>query len=103
LQKTLFFSMIPVLLITLVLSPGAQVGGGDRIMKTSFGDVAFSHDRHAAKGLSCRQCHPEPYVTGAQHKTVTMQEMEAGASCGLCHNGKPAFTVKGNCTTCHKK
>ena len=102
-EKTLFFAFMPVFLMVFALTLGAQVGGGDIVMKNSGGDAAFSHERHAGKGLTCEQCHPEPYMTGEKHKTVTMKEMEQGASCGLCHNGKPVFTVKGNCTTCHKK
>jgi c(7)-type cytochrome triheme protein len=103
LKKTLFITLIPALLVAFALTLGAQVGGGDIIMKNSGGDTTFSHERHARKGLTCEQCHPEPYAMGEKHKTVTMKEMEKGASCGLCHNGKPVFTVKGNCTTCHNK
>jgi c(7)-type cytochrome triheme protein len=82
---------------------GAQVGGGNISMKTSFGPVIFSHDKHAAKGLSCQGCHPEPYQNVENHKTVTMKEMEDNKSCGLCHNGKQAFTVKADCNKCHKQ
>jgi len=32
---------------------------------------------------------------------VTMEQMEQGASCGACHDGGTAFTVKENCETCH--
>ena len=32
-----------------------------------------------------------------------MKEMQKGKSCGACHNGKTAFSVKGDCTKCHKK
>jgi c(7)-type cytochrome triheme protein len=32
-----------------------------------------------------------------------MKEMQKDKSCGSCHNGKTAFSVKGNCATCHKK
>jgi c(7)-type cytochrome triheme protein len=32
-----------------------------------------------------------------------MDEMEKGKSCGACHDGKTAFTVKENCDTCHHK
>jgi c(7)-type cytochrome triheme protein len=26
-----------------------------------------------------------------------------GDSCGTCHNGEKAFSVRGNCKRCHKK
>ncbi|MFA5180521.1 MAG: cytochrome c3 family protein [Syntrophales bacterium] len=102
-KKKPFVLTISILVIAFALTLGAQVGGGDIVMQNSFGEAAFSHERHAGKGLSCQQCHPEPYVTSEKHKTATMKEMDQGASCGLCHNGKLAFTVKGTCTTCHKK
>jgi c(7)-type cytochrome triheme protein len=28
--------------------------------------------------------------------------MEKGRSCGACHDGKAAFSVKANCASCHK-
>jgi c(7)-type cytochrome triheme protein len=93
-----------ILSLVVAFAVGAQVGGGNITMKTSFGPVIFSHENHAAKGLSCQSCHPEHYLNVEGHKTVTMKEMEDNKSCGLCHNdGKRAFTVKANCNTCHKK
>ena len=100
-KKILLFSIILVVICSVAV--GAVVGGGDITMKSGFGPVIFSHDKHAAKGLSCQQCHPDLYVSGEQHKVVTMKDMEKGASCGLCHNDKKAFTVTANCITCHKK
>jgi c(7)-type cytochrome triheme protein len=32
-----------------------------------------------------------------------MKDMEQGKSCGACHDGKGAFSVKGDCAKCHKK
>ena len=32
---------------------------------------------------------------------VDVFEMEDGKSCGFCHNGKKAFSVAEDCTTCH--
>jgi len=101
LKKIAFFSVILVVVCSFAV--GAVVGGGDISLKSGFGPAIFSHEKHTAKGLTCQQCHPELYVTGDQHKVVSMKEMEKGASCGLCHNGKQAFTVTANCNTCHKK
>lgn len=100
-KKIMIFLLILVVVCSFAV--GARVGGGDISTKTSYGPVIFSHEKHAAKGLSCQQCHPELYMTVDQHKTVSMKEMEKGSSCGLCHDGKQAFTVKANCNTCHKK
>lgn len=96
------FILAGILCLVASLAIGAAIGGGNITMKTSFGPVIFSHDKHAAKGLSCQGCHPELYQNVENHKTVTMKEMEDSKSCGLCHNDKQAFTVKANCNKCHK-
>jgi len=101
LKKIIFLSLLSFVLCSFAI--GATVGGGDITFKTSYGPALFSHEKHVNKGLSCQQCHPEPYVTAEQRKTASMKDMEKGLSCGLCHDGKRAFTVKANCSTCHKK
>lgn len=69
--------------------------------KTDGGDVKFSHEFHLGM-YKCDDCHTKrfPYKAGAKHHT--MADMEAGNSCGGCHNGKDAFSVKGDCDKCHK-
>jgi c(7)-type cytochrome triheme protein len=32
-----------------------------------------------------------------------MEEIYAGRLCGVCHNGKRAFSPAGNCNRCHIK
>jgi c(7)-type cytochrome triheme protein len=82
----------------------ARIGGGDIVYKSKKAkEVIFSHDSHVRDvGLSCQQCHPSIYVTREESKPVTMAEMNRGKSCGACHNGKDVFSVKGNCSTCHR-
>ncbi|GAB4435017.1 MAG: hypothetical protein OHK0040_06130 [bacterium] len=95
-----------VLILTLLLVASyvfAKVGGGDIVFKVGFGDVTFSHEKHVEMGFLCKACHPDPYVTKEKHKKVSMAEMNKSKSCGKCHNGKEAFTTKGNCKTCHVK
>ncbi|HTP66313.1 MAG TPA: cytochrome c3 family protein [Geobacteraceae bacterium] len=69
--------------------------------KNEGGEVKFSHEFHLGM-YKCADCHTArfPFKAGAQH--VNMAGMEAGKSCGGCHNGKDAFTVKENCEKCHK-
>jgi c(7)-type cytochrome triheme protein len=98
--KKLFLVVFLLLCTTYIF---ARVGGGDIVFKVGFGNVTFSHDGHVGMGLLCKSCHPEPFLTKDKHKKVTMAEMNKGKSCGKCHNGKDAFTTKGNCKTCHVK
>jgi c(7)-type cytochrome triheme protein len=80
------------------------VGGGDVVFEAmDTGNVTFSHDTHVGMGKQCIECHDSLYVTKAKHKKVSMTGMGKGQSCGACHNGKQAFSVRGNCKTCHKQ
>lgn len=82
----------------------ATIGGGDVTLKNKGGDVVFSHEVHVSgAGQKCTSCHAKLYTNYKQHKKVTMKEMQKGKSCGTCHNGKTAFSVKGDCAKCHKK
>jgi len=74
---------------------------GTITFKNEGGEVKFSHEFHLGM-FKCADCHTKvfPFKAGAQH--VAMTDMEAGKSCGSCHNGKEAFTVKENCEKCHK-
>jgi c(7)-type cytochrome triheme protein len=69
--------------------------------KNEGGEVKFNHEFHLGM-YKCDDCHTKlfPFKAGAQH--VGMGGMEGGKSCGSCHNGKDAFTVKENCDKCHK-
>ena len=82
----------------------AIVGGGDVAIKNKGGNTVFSHESHVdGVGLKCQECHPKLYTNAKQHKKATMKEMQKGKSCGSCHDGKKAFSVKGDCAKCHKK
>lgn len=96
--------LITAMLSLYVCTAFAVVGGGDITMKNKGGDVLFSHEMHVSDmQLKCTQCHDKLYTNTKQHKNVTMAEMQKGKSCGACHNGKAAFSVKGNCAKCHRK
>lgn len=99
-------AMIVLALAVIVASAGyARVGGGDVVyVVKKAGNVTFRHDVHVEKsGLSCAACHPSLYLTKEKRKSVTMSQMGKGASCGSCHDGKTAFSVKGSCKQCHTK
>ncbi|MCL2760952.1 MAG: cytochrome c3 family protein [Desulfuromonadales bacterium] len=66
--------------------------------------VIFSHDVHLRKlNNNCRLCHNAIYNLRVK-RHFTMAEMEKGKSCGACHSGVKAFSVKDNktCVRCHK-
>lgn len=97
--------IIVLALVGLTAMTGfTAVGGGDIVFKDDkAGNVLFSHDIHVAVGQKCTDCHDALYTTNAKHKKVAMAQMRQGQSCGVCHDGKKAFSVTGDCKTCHKK
>jgi c(7)-type cytochrome triheme protein len=97
-------AMVLGLIASLVVLE-ARVGGGDITFKVkSAGNVTFSHENHVVGyELRCTHCHDSLFLTRAKHRKVTMAQMQKGVACGACHNGKRAFSVKGNCNTCHSK
>lgn len=84
----------------------AKLGGGDIVLSVSgAANVLYSHDIHAGKAkIGCKECHYRLFTNRANHRTVTMDEMRKGLSCGACHNGKRAFTVTDpkQCSKCHR-
>ena len=62
--------------------------------------VKFSHTNHLSM-YKCNSCHTGTFPLKTGNKPVTMSEMQKAKSCGACHDGKTAFTVSGNCDSCH--
>ena len=99
---------LPLGTAVLVLIAGfawAKVGGGDISFEMkAAGKVVFSHERHVTgAGLACTECHAALFTTKEKHKKVVMAQMQKGKSCGACHNGTKAFSVKSDCGRCHAK
>ena len=75
---------------------------GNITWKTTMGEAGFSHEIHLGM-YKCADCHTKLFGFKRASKVVTMSEMEQlGSSCGACHNGKDAFSVKDDCVKCHK-
>ncbi|MBI5442119.1 MAG: cytochrome c3 family protein [Deltaproteobacteria bacterium] len=91
--------------VLLTSSPAlAGVGGGDVTFKMKAAkNSVFSHEAHVeGVGLQCTECHDNVFTNSAGHKKTTMKQMQQGRSCGACHNGKKAFSVKADCAKCHQ-
>ena len=57
--------------------------------------VYFSHQRHLAKGLDCKECHGDVAAMGLNHR---VQDLKMGF-CMECHRARQASI---DCLTCHK-
>jgi c(7)-type cytochrome triheme protein len=64
------------------------------------GNAKFSHTSHLGM-YKCTDCHTAIFPVKTGNKTVSMAEMEKAKSCGACHDGKTAFSVKEHCESCH--
>jgi c(7)-type cytochrome triheme protein len=65
-------------------------------------DALFSHNFHLGMGYQCGNCHSKLFIAGPNSKRYLMKDMANGLSCGGCHNGKDAFSVRVDCSKCHK-
>ncbi len=69
------------------------------------GPVTFSHERHLSfqAGPDCTPCHQKAFSL-LRHAAdpLKMETMSRGESCGLCHNGKQAFSASDQCDRCHQ-
>lgn len=68
-------------------------------------DVApatFPHWIHRM-GYTCYACHDTPFKMKAGANEVTMDQIQNGQSCGVCHDGKTAFVSNlQTCNRCHR-
>ncbi|HEY6866168.1 MAG TPA: c(7)-type cytochrome triheme domain-containing protein, partial [Candidatus Eisenbacteria bacterium] len=66
--------------------------------------VVFSHATHAAAAENrCVTCHPQTFHLLSRGPAPTHADMNAGRSCGICHDGHKTFAVadSGACQMCH--
>jgi len=66
--------------------------------------VFFSHRSHVEfAGNLCTGCHPAAFRMLTRSPAPRHGDMNAGGSCGLCHDGKQAFGVRDTsaCLSCH--
>ena len=65
--------------------------------------ATFPHWVHRMQ-YKCSACHEETFKMKAGANPITMDMIQAGQSCGLCHNGKAAFESNfDTCQRCHFK
>ena len=69
---------------------------------SGIGEARFSHDAHLSM-YRCGDCHAGTFPTKRGSKPVSMSDMKKSKSCGACHDGKAAFSVNGNCDSCHRR
>lgn len=61
--------------------------------------VWFNHEKHMER-FSCKRCHSGIFPMKRQTLRITMAEIKKGLYCGVCHNGRVAFSYQ-RCEGCH--
>jgi len=84
-----------------------KVGGGDIKYEAtgSLTPVVFSHESHVNQHkVKCTDCHPKIFKTKKSDLKMTQADFAQGKYCGVCHDGKKAFSAqeKADCAKCHK-
>jgi len=91
----------------MALAQQKKVGGGDIKFTPKGADaVVFSHEIHVTqKKLKCTDCHTKVFPMKKQELKMTKEVHGQDKYCGVCHNGKKAFTqtADADCAKCHKK
>lgn len=73
----------------------------DITFKVDDGDAMFPHSVHTEM-YGCGDCHTGVFIPDTKKsKRYTMEQMNAGESCGACHDGDTAFSVEEACDSCH--
>ncbi|MCG6534757.1 MAG: cytochrome c3 family protein [Syntrophales bacterium LBB04] len=98
--------LLAALLLSLPVANAMAVQSGKTLdWDSPQGKVTFDGKVHADKGLKCNDCHTKIFKMKKGSTDMKMAELNAGKSCGECHNGAKAFKTddKANCAKCHKK
>jgi c(7)-type cytochrome triheme protein len=105
---------VPAVLLALGLTTAVLAGGIPRLPKDrplpqgdgSPGVVTFRHATHVdGTKPDCTTCHPRLFSilpASAPRAVLALKhaDMEKGAACGKCHDGKSAHSFE-DCATCH--
>jgi c(7)-type cytochrome triheme protein len=104
-MKKIIFALFTVLLFftTITCFAADDEGGGLIIFEKPVAGVVFDHEIHS--DLDCSDCHDDIFQQEAgstsDNSDFTMKSMEDGETCGNCHDGDMAFSVKRHCVKCH--
>lgn len=94
------------LMMATVFLGAALAVQGDVVFKRSGGQggnppAVFPHWAHRVR-YKCYACHPVPFRMKAGANQISMELIQQGKSCGVCHNGKRAWGITfDTCNRCH--
>ena len=62
--------------------------------------VLFPHWLHRI-WFQCKVCHDETFAMKLAANNISQEQIVQGKQCGICHNGKMAFSANEQCEKCH--
>ena len=104
-MKRLLLLMTVMIFCGVTAAVAVPPGRTLEFSKSPMGTVKFSGKVHKDAGAKCQECHNPDMFPKMKQGTVEikMADIYDGKLCGTCHNGKRAFSAKGNCNRCHIK
>jgi c(7)-type cytochrome triheme protein len=100
-------SIVCFIALGIAFAQAKKVGGGEIKFTPKGADpVIFSHETHVSTHKAkCTDCHTKIFPMKKQDLKMTKEAHGQDKHCGVCHNGKKAFsqTAEADCAKCHKK
>jgi c(7)-type cytochrome triheme protein len=99
-------AVLAMVLALALASPGHAEYGDIRFTRPKdptpeYPPALFPHWIHRMQ-FRCYVCHTSIFEMKAGANAITMQAIQDGQFCGVCHNGKVAFSVVfESCPRCH--
>lgn len=108
-MRTTLCLAVALLLACLPTQGGCETDLGDIVFQRKAGGsddippATFPHWVHRMQ-YKCYACHDAPFKMKAGANGVTMEAINNGKMCGVCHDGKTAFAPMFNaCSRCHRE
>ncbi|MCX5919229.1 MAG: hypothetical protein NTX30_21455 [Deltaproteobacteria bacterium] len=100
-------SIVCFIALGIAFAQAKKVGGGEiKFTPKGAEPVTYSHEAHVTTNkLKCNDCHTKIFPYKKQDLKMTKEAHGQDKHCGVCHNGKKAFsqTAEAACAKCHKK
>ena len=100
--------LVAFLLVAIVAPCQASAPGDLRLEREDKSDIevfpesVFPHWVHRLN-YRCDVCHDRLFEMKKGSTSISMEVINKGESCGMCHNGDVAFgTGVAHCATCHR-
>ncbi|MCF6280640.1 MAG: hypothetical protein L3J28_00265 [Candidatus Polarisedimenticolaceae bacterium] len=71
-----------------------------KMEKEGLAPVIYPHWVHRI-WFECKVCHSDIFIMKRWRNEISQEKIVAGEQCGVCHNGKIAFSAEEKCERCH--